>query len=101
MSNTMAHDLDERTAGGGRSYWLLWVAIGVLVLIAGLIALGNLFLATSVSVLFVGAMMIVGGIAQIVFAFPVRGSWGRFFLWLILGLLYVVAGIVTFRNPVL
>ena len=28
-------------------------------------------------------------------------SWGKFFLWLLLGALYVVAGILTLENPLL
>ncbi|HEX6995566.1 MAG TPA: HdeD family acid-resistance protein [Gammaproteobacteria bacterium] len=84
-----------------RSGWGWWVALGVLLLIAGLLALGNLLIATAASVFFVGAMMIVGGIAEIAFAFSYRGRWGRFVLWLLLGLLYVAAGFVTFRNPAL
>jgi uncharacterized membrane protein HdeD (DUF308 family) len=28
-------------------------------------------------------------------------SWGRFVLWLALGALYIVAGFVTFENPLL
>src|SRR5690606_35883026 len=47
MSSTMARDFDATIPAGRRFYWSLWVVIGVLVLIAGLIALGNLFLATA------------------------------------------------------
>lgn len=84
-----------------RSGWGWWIALGVLLLIAGLLALGNLLVATVASVFFVGAMIIVSGIAEIVFAFSHWKRWGRFFLWLVVGLLYVAAGIVTFRNPAL
>lgn len=100
MSNTMSAR-DASTERKGRSVWGWWVALGVLFLIAGLLALGNLLIATVASVFFVGAMMILGGIAQIVFAFSYWGRWGRLILWLLLGLLYLAAGIVTFRNPAL
>ncbi len=92
----LRHIEAERSAG-----WGWWVALGAVLVLAGAVALVNLATATAVSVLFVGAMMIVGGVAQIALAFPVQGQWGRFFLWLLLGLLYVAAGIVTFRNPAL
>ena len=33
-------------------------------------------------------------------AFQIK-TWGKFFLWLLLGALYIVAGFVTFENPLL
>ena len=83
-----------------RQKWGWFVALGILMLIAGLIALGNLFLATVVSVYYVGALMLVGGVVQIIHAFGVK-SWGRFVWWLLSGLLYTAAGIIAFVNPIL
>lgn len=90
------------TRTGIGSNWGWWVALGVALLVVGGIALMNLLTATAVSVFFVGVMMIVGGIAEIVFAFSTaRGQMGRFLLWLLLGVLYLVAGVFTLRNPAL
>jgi uncharacterized membrane protein HdeD (DUF308 family) len=36
----------------------------------------------------------------VISAFQVK-TWGKFVLWLILGALYIVAGFVTFENPLL
>jgi uncharacterized membrane protein HdeD (DUF308 family) len=83
-----------------RGKWGWIVALGVLFVFAGVVALGSVVTATAVSVLFVGAMMIVAGIGEIIHAFAIR-SWGRFALWLLLGLLYVVAGISVYVNPLL
>ncbi|AWM85319.1 HdeD family acid-resistance protein [Microvirga sp. 17 mud 1-3] len=83
-----------------RVKWGWIVALGVVFLIAGLIALGSVVMATVVSVAVVGAMMLLSGIAEIINAFGMK-SWGKFFLWALLGALYVVAGIVTFQNPLL
>lgn len=83
-----------------RVKWGWIVALGAIFLIAGLVALGSVVMATAVSVAVVGVMMLVSGVAEIVNAFGVK-SWGKFFLWALLGALYVVAGIVTFRNPLL
>jgi uncharacterized membrane protein HdeD (DUF308 family) len=44
--------------------------------------------------------MIVAGIAEVISAFQVK-SWGKFLLWALLGVLYVIAGFVTFENPLL
>jgi len=83
-----------------RVKWGWIVALGIVFLIAGIIALGSVVMATVASVAVVGAMMLVSGISEIVNAFSVK-SWGKFFLWALLGALYVIAGIVTFRNPLL
>ena len=83
-----------------RAKWGWVVALGVVYLIAGFIALGSVVMATVASVLVVGVMMIIAGIAEVTSAFRVK-SWGRFLLWSLLGLLYIVAGFVTFENPLL
>lgn len=83
---------------GKKSFW--FIILGVIVLIAGFIAAANLFLATFISILFVGAMMIAGGILEIIHSFGVK-SWGSFFLWFLTGVLYTVAGVLTFYNPLL
>jgi uncharacterized membrane protein HdeD (DUF308 family) len=76
------------------------VALGVIYVLAGLIALSSVALATVVSVFIVGIMMVVVGVAEVVNAFQFK-SWGKFLLWVVLGLLYIVAGFVTFENPLL
>lgn len=83
---------------GKKSFW--FVVLGVIVLIAGMIAAANLFLATFISILFVGAMMIAGGILEIIHSFGVK-TWGGFILWFLTGVLYAVAGVLTFSNPLL
>jgi uncharacterized membrane protein HdeD (DUF308 family) len=83
-----------------RAKWGWIVALGVVYLLTGLIALGSVMLATVASVLVVGVMMIVAGVAEVINAFQVKG-WGKFLFWLLLGVLYIVAGFVTFENPLL
>jgi uncharacterized membrane protein HdeD (DUF308 family) len=80
--------------------WGWIVALGVVYLIAGFIALGSVAMATVASVFIVGVMMIIAGVAEVISAFQIK-SWGKFLLWVLLGLLYVVAGFVTFQNPLL
>jgi uncharacterized membrane protein HdeD (DUF308 family) len=83
-----------------RSKWGWFVALGVLLLILGGVAFGNLFIATIASVYFVGWLMLFAGVIEIIHAFGVQ-TWGRFFLWLASGLLYALAGIFAFYNPIL
>lgn len=83
-----------------RGKWGWFMALGVLLVAAGFIAAINLFAATIVSVYYVGALMLVGGIVQIIHAFGVR-NWGGVAWWLLSGILYAAAGVVTFMNPLL
>ena len=83
-----------------RAKWGWIVALGIVYLLTGLIALGSVMTATVASVLVVGVMMIVAGVAEVINAFQVKG-WGKFLLWILLGVLYIVAGFVTFENPLL
>lgn len=76
------------------------IALGAVYMIAGVIALSSVLLSTAVSVLVVGIMMLVGGIAEIVNAFQVK-SWTKFPVLLLLGVLYIAAGFITFENPFL
>jgi uncharacterized membrane protein HdeD (DUF308 family) len=43
-------------------------------------------------------MMIVAGVTEIIGAFQMK-SWGKFLIWALLGVLYVIAGFLTFENP--
>jgi uncharacterized membrane protein HdeD (DUF308 family) len=83
-----------------RAKWGWIVALGVVYIIAGFVALGSIMTATAATVLVVGIMMIVAGIAEIINAFQIK-SWGKFLIWALLGALYMVAGFVTFENPLL
>ena len=76
------------------------IALGIVYLIAGLIALGSVVMATIVSVFVVGIMMLIAGAAEVFHAFQIK-TWGRFLLWLLLGALYIIAGFLTFENPLL
>src|SRR6201994_1952595 len=80
-----------------KSGWI--VALGVVYLLAGFVALGSVVMATVASVLVVGVMMIVAGVAEVINAFQIK-SWGKFLIWALLGVLYIVAGFVTFENPI-
>jgi uncharacterized membrane protein HdeD (DUF308 family) len=81
-----------------RAKWGWILALGIVYVIAGFVALGSVVMATVASVLIVGVMMIVAGVAEIINAFQCKG-WGRFLVWVLLGALYIIAGFVTFENP--
>ena len=81
-----------------RAKWGWIVALGVVYVIAGFIALGSIVMATVASVFVVGVMMIIAGVFELINAFQIK-SWGKFLIWALLGVLYIVAGFVTFENP--
>ncbi|HVZ54695.1 MAG TPA: HdeD family acid-resistance protein [Pseudolabrys sp.] len=81
-----------------KSGWI--VALGVVYTVVGVIALGSVVTATAATVFLVGIMMVIAGAAEIINAFQIK-SWGGFLMWLLLGALYVVAGFITFSNPLL
>jgi uncharacterized membrane protein HdeD (DUF308 family) len=78
--------------------WL--IALGILLIVLGVIAFFNLLIATVASVYYVGILMIIGAIAQLVLAFRVKG-WGRVTLMVLGAILYGLAGIFAFMNPLL
>ena len=80
--------------------WGWIVALGVIYLITGFIALGSVLMATVASVFVVGVMMLIAGVAEVINAFQIK-TWGKFLFWLLLGVLYIVAGFATIENPLL
>jgi uncharacterized membrane protein HdeD (DUF308 family) len=100
MSNISA---STHSLGGIETLHAKWgwiVALGVIYSIAGFIALGSILTATVASVFIVGIMMLIAGVAEVINAFQVK-TWGKFLFWVLLGVLYIVAGFVTFENPLL
>jgi uncharacterized membrane protein HdeD (DUF308 family) len=83
-----------------RAKWGWIVALGVVYVVAGVIALGSVVMATVVSVFVVGIMMLVAGVFEVIHSFQIK-TWGRFLFWLALGILYIIAGLVAWDNPLL
>jgi uncharacterized membrane protein HdeD (DUF308 family) len=82
----------------GKWGWLL--AFGLAICLLGILAFSNVVFATVASIYYVGATMLIAGVLQIAHAFQVRGA-GPFLTWLIIGLVYALAGIVAFLDPLL
>ena len=80
--------------------WGMIAAFGVIMLLLGFMALGLVLSATIATVLVIGGFMIATGVLEIVMGFSAQ-TWGRFFIWIIAGLLYVAAGVVAISQPLL
>ncbi|MCB5363713.1 HdeD family acid-resistance protein [Pusillimonas sp. CC-YST705] len=91
LSNTL-HAMGAR--------WGWFVGLGIVLLILGLIAAVYVISATLVSVLYVGILMLIGGIGQLVHAWRVDKGWPGFVFWSLSGLLYVAAGLIAIVFPI-
>ena len=100
MSYSAGSSLEELDFSELKKNWGWTVAFGLLLCFAGAIALGSVTLTTISSVFVVGAAMIVSGIVEAAHGFAMR-SWRKFFLWLAIGALYIVAGVGAIQNPLL
>jgi uncharacterized membrane protein HdeD (DUF308 family) len=76
--------------------WLL--ALGVVFIILGIIALGSPYALTLAVDLMLGWIFIICGVISVVSAF-FSGNWGKFLLILLSGVIFVIAGILLLANP--
>lgn len=80
------------------STWFL--LIGIALIVIGVIAIGSAAEMTIVSVMFFGILLILAGLFEVIHGFA-RRAWSGFFINLLAGVLYAVAGIVMVVNPAL
>jgi len=78
--------------------WLL--AFGIVSILLGTIGLGMTFGLTLATVLFFGALLIAGGVLQLIDAFKCKG-WKSTMWHILIALLYVAGGILIVVDPVL
>jgi uncharacterized membrane protein HdeD (DUF308 family) len=84
---------DEVRRHGGR-----FLLLGIVMIALGVIAILYDVTATVISVLWFGWLLIIGGIVEIVHGFQTH-RWGGFFLHLLGGLVFLIAGVVFVANP--
>lgn len=97
LGESLRARLREETIALRRS-WGWFVALGLILVVLGIITLSDAFLATFVSMLVIGWLLVIGGIVQIVHTFNNRG-WGSRLLMLMAGALYIVAGLMLVTHP--
>jgi uncharacterized membrane protein HdeD (DUF308 family) len=79
--------------------WGAIVAFGALLMLMGVASLAFAFASTLAMVALNGVFFLVAGAAEIGVGMHARG-WGRFFLWVIGGLLYIAFGVMCILFPV-
>ncbi len=84
-----------------RPRWGWFIALGIGLILCGIVALLSIVVATVVTVIWVGVMMVIAGAIEIVHGFQLKGHWGRAVLWMIAGALYVIGGLFAIFNPLL
>ena len=92
--------IDPQVFGELRERWGWLLALGVLLVIFGTIGLGMEVVLTIASVLVYGVLALIGGVLQIVQAFRSRG-WKSVTAHTAIGILYVLAGIVIWDDPLM
>ena len=68
-----------------------FIILGIAMIVLGAVAIGYPALTTIAAKLFLGWLLLIVGIAQVIHAFATK-SWSEFFLNLLVGLLYIVVG---------
>ena len=80
------------------SKWGWAVALGIALIICGVVALLSLVVATAVAVIWIGVMMITAGVIEIAHGYKMKG-WGRSILWMITDALYIIGGFFAVIDP--
>jgi len=95
---TMADDLVLAKASNLKKNWGWFLALGISLIVLGIVAIGATPIVTMATVWFFGLLILMGGILHIAHAFVIH-KWGGFLLELLLGILYLVIGYVICVNP--
>jgi uncharacterized membrane protein HdeD (DUF308 family) len=83
-----------------RKNWGWLLAVGIVQIVAGMLAVFFTFTATLATVVTIGILLLVAAGTQLAAAVLAR-DWGGFFLFLLLGVLYAVAGVLMVQHPLL
>jgi uncharacterized membrane protein HdeD (DUF308 family) len=81
-----------------REVWAFLLGMGVAQMVLGAVAIGSSLIATLATVLVFGILLLLGALFQVVTAIWGRG-WRGFFLHLLAGVLYLIAGLFMIENP--
>ena len=95
------YDNSSRVGVGRQAAPPFWICVllGIAMILAGFLVLGDVMLVTVISTMFIGWVAIFTGAFEIVHAFWTKG-WGGFLWQVLLGILYVAFGAVLVSQPV-
>jgi len=81
-----------------RKHWVLFLCLGILLMVLGVAAVGAAFVVTMATVVVFGALLLGGGILEIVRSIWARKS-GGFTMHLLSGILYGIVGALMLAHP--
>ena len=81
-----------------RHNWGWFLALGIVLILLGVVAVSSEWIATLVSVLVFGWLLILAGAFEVCSAFWAR-QWSGFFFHLLTGALYVIVGLLMVNRP--
>lgn len=92
---TRLHHLGADTLG---RRWGWFLGLGILLIVLGTVAMSYSAFATLMTVALIGWLLMLAGLLEAIHAFGCQ-AWGGFFLDLLTGLLYLVAGLFLIIEP--
>jgi uncharacterized membrane protein HdeD (DUF308 family) len=103
MSDTSSATPQVHSLGGAihrlQAKWGAIVAFGILLIVLGVAATMFALEATIATVTINGVVFLIAGAAEIGIGMHAQG-WGRFFLWVLGGILYLFVGLICIFNPI-
>jgi len=99
MEQTMpTGQLPLKAMEGLHRHWGLFLLLGIVLIVLGMIGISASALFTLASVVFFGWLFVISGVGVVVHAFCVN-RWSGFFLQLLSGLLYLIVGWILVARP--
>lgn len=90
----------DRPPRGASAMWGAPFLLGILTALAGLVLLGATFFTSVITIYFVGMMLVIGGVLEIIAAVRSRSEGtGTFWSFMLGGVLTTVVGILTVMYP--
>lgn len=99
MNGSFRLDGTDITSFAKKRGW--FIGLGVLLIILGMAAIAAAGFTTLISVIFLGVIILIGGVMITVDTFNAWwGKWKGFMIHLIIGILYLTAGALLIKHPI-
>lgn len=82
-----------------RRNWGWFLALGIFLIFLGFLAVGSSVYTTFFTIFFLGTLLLISGIAKIIYSFW-ASEWSGFFLSLLIGLFYGLVGALFIAKPI-
>lgn len=101
MKSKIVNELNEIYLGKLRKSWVWLMTIGIFFLIIGSIAIMKSLTTTIISLYILGFVFLLIGIGYSIYSFKfLWNNWAKFFQYMLLGIVYLVASVIIIRDPI-